>query len=90
MGPNATIQRRDRTHRLALGYFNIEVGDGGVNKEPERNISQGKNRNKFNVCHRKQLLSISKNRIVFKNSIRGGSDTAERFSKEGHPGGSVS
>lgn len=52
------MQRRNRTYSLAQGHFNVEMESGGVNKEPEKKMSQGENEKKVNVCHRNQQRKV--------------------------------
>lgn len=60
---SSDVQRRDRTRSRAMGYINIEVESGGVNKEPEKKMSQGEKGNKVNVCHRNQVY-FQKDRVI--------------------------
>lgn len=56
---------REETEPTEMGYFNIEMENGGVNKEPERCHEERIGISLLCVT-KKQFLSISKNRIVFK------------------------
>lgn len=50
MGPNVVTwhaEKKNRAHSLALGHFGVKVESRGVNKEPEKKMSQGDNRNKL-------------------------------------------
>lgn len=52
------VQRKDKIHSLSLGHFGVQEESGGVNEEPEKQMSQAENENKVNVCDRNQERRI--------------------------------